>query len=75
MNPGEKQNIKAQLMAIGQIINAHASIVMNGAAQPVATAMGPAAAPGVIQMATALNMQTTQILKLVDLVGKIVDDL
>jgi len=75
MNPGGKQSLKAQLMAISQIIGAPSSVILSGAAQPIATPMGPAAAPGLIQMGTALNQQTAQIQKLIDQIQKIADDL
>ena len=75
MNAAEKAGLKAQLMAVSSQVGALGSLAQSGASMPVVTPMGPAAAPGLLQIGAAVSNQSAQIQQLVSLIGKIVDSL
>jgi hypothetical protein len=67
--------MKAQLNALGSQLGAASSQITSGSSMPIMTAMGPAAAPGLMQMAAGINMQTAVTQQVIQVLNKIVDSL
>ena len=75
MNPGDKAAIKGQLVSIASTLQAASTQAMSGASMPIMTPVGPAAAGGLVQVGSAINMQVQATQELIKLITKIVDTL
>ncbi len=73
MNQQDKIVIKTQLQAIASQLTAVGNLAASGASAPIITPMGPAAAPGLLQMGAAMQQQTAMLGNLIGQVIKIVD--
>jgi hypothetical protein len=75
MNPGDKAVLKGQLMALASVLGAVNSQVTSGSSMPIMTPTGPAAAPGLMQMAAGINQHSQVTGEVIKLLSKIVDGL
>lgn len=75
MNPGEKAVLKGQLSAVGAMLGAVSSQASSGAAMPIMTPSGPAAAPGLMQIGGAISQQVQATGELIKVLNKLIDTL
>lgn len=73
MNQTDKVTIKAQLQAVTSQITVAGNLATAGSNMPVITPMGPANAPGLLQIGAAISAQNAALNQLVNLINKIVD--
>jgi hypothetical protein len=73
MNFADKTALKAQLMNLEAQLGLITPQATAGAALPIITPMGPAAAPGLQQLAMSIGTQATITQNLIKLLGTIID--
>lgn len=74
MRPQDKMALQAQVQALNSVVNMAWTQASTGAGLPIVTATGPAAAPGLNQLAVAMNQQKDAMLQLLNIVKKIIDE-
>lgn len=73
MNPGDKAMLKAQLSGLAAQLGATSTLATSGASMPINTPMGPAAAPGLMQIGAAVQQQVAVTQNLMALLTKLID--
>ncbi|MFN8651287.1 MAG: hypothetical protein U0133_05240 [Gemmatimonadales bacterium] len=74
MKPQDKMALQAQLQGVTTLFTTAFSLAGAGATQPIITPTGPAAAPGLTQIAAAMSQQQAAMTQLLAIVKKIVDE-
>ena len=74
MKPQDKMALQGQLSGVSALFGAAFTQASMGANQPIVTPMGPAATPGLNQLAAAMSQQQAAMNQLLAIVKKIVDE-
>lgn len=74
MKPQDKMALQGQIQGVSALFSSAYTQAGMGANQPIITPMGPAAAPGLMQLSAAMSQQQAAMTQLLAIVKKIVDE-